>query len=85
MTTATWAKYSKSGSLEIRVNSGASGLLTGWGEVSASDTGAEIVNNGIVRADGLGEERTLNISTPKYYYKNTIENDGTNGWYAVSS
>ncbi len=75
--------FSKNGRLVIRNAATAFGLLSGWGSFS-SWSSATVNNNGLVIADGEGEDRDLSIVVPGTVFENAIENDGTNGWYAVS-
>lgn len=78
--------------LIVRNAESAYGLLQGWGTVnpvsgtSNLDPGSEpLRNNGLVVADGEGVERTLQIysTNAALAFSNTVENDSTNGWYAV--
>lgn len=78
--------------LIVRNVESAYGLLQGWGTVnlvskdSNLGSGTEpLRNNGLVVADGDGVERTLWIysTNAALAFSNTVENDSTNGWYAV--
>jgi T5SS/PEP-CTERM-associated repeat protein len=71
--------------LFVRAASTAFGLYQGWGVCSSQ---RQVINNGLVIADGEGTERDLNLSTLDGYttteaWDNTIENTTTNGWYAT--
>ena len=74
-----------SANLHIRETSDAYGLIRGWGTWNIGNK-VSLVNNGLVIADGDGEERMLklNAAGTNSSTSNTIENDSTNGWYAVN-
>jgi T5SS/PEP-CTERM-associated repeat protein len=76
--------YSKRGTCQIRKNASGAGLLTGWGTVKYSAQAGELYNNGIIRADGGNENRVLVVQHTQPDVYNTIENDSTNGWYAIN-
>ena len=77
--------------LVVRNTAASYGLLSGWGTISVGKSYA-IRNNGLFIADGrdddgIAVERTLSYSCSDYTgssFDNTIENDSTNGWYAVN-
>lgn len=78
--------------LIVRNVESAYGLLQGWGTVNPVSGGANLGsgteplrNNGLVVADGDGVDRTLQIysTNAALAFSNTVENDSTNGWYAV--
>ena len=71
-------------SLVIRAEESGSGLVHGWGTITITKNHT-IRNNGLVVADGEGEERVLSISDTgdNSVFSNTIENTSTNGWYAI--
>ena len=81
---------SSSNTLVVRDSSSAYGLLVGWGSFTMnSSKGSFLRNNGLVIADGTGDdgvaaERSLTINEQINPFQNTIENDSTNGWYAVN-
>lgn len=72
--------------LAVRVSEGAVGVVRGWGSHSGN---RQIRNNGLIIADGEGQERDLDLTTFDGYqsataWTNTIENATTNGWYAAN-
>ena len=81
----TASPVNTSANLHIRETSDAYGLMRGWGTWSIGNK-VSLVNNGLVIADGDGEERMLklNVAGTNSSTSNTIENDSTNGWYAVN-
>lgn len=68
---------------------GAFGILRGYGDVLPAGSGKTnvrmAIGGGQVIADGMGEERTLNLNAV-VNVTNTVATgpDGTNGWYAVN-
>lgn len=57
------------------------GIFNGWGLVTMS---GKITNNGVVRANGYGIERDLDMSAMAYVANDTDNAVGEdNGWYAV--
>ena len=81
---------SSSISLVVRNAATGYGLLSGWGTITVnSSKSSKLTNNGLVIADGLDDdgtmaERALSISIQMEPFVNSIENDSTNGWYAVN-
>lgn len=82
----TFTSDGVSGDLRVRESAEGFGLLRGWGKHDAND---QLINNGLIIADGEGEERDLDLTKldgghggPTW--ANPVENDGTNGWYAVA-
>lgn len=79
-------------SLIVRQNETAMGLVSGWGSIShggSSSQRSHIENNGVIAADGSDDEggaaeRTLLFGSQNDPFRNNIENDSTNGWYAVN-
>lgn len=79
-------------SLIVRQNETAMGLVSGWGSIShggSSSQRSHIENNGVIAADGSDDEggaaeRTLLFGPQNDPFRNNIENDSTNGWYAVN-
>ncbi len=71
--------------LRIRTSSSGYGLLLGWGTWNIG-TKCSVDNSGLVIADGEGEERRLviNAAGTTCSSANSIDNDSTNGWYAVN-
>ncbi len=71
--------------LIVREHDSAFGMLRGWGTWNTGNK-VELNNSGLVIADGEGEERTLtvNASGTGCSSANSIDNDSTNGWYAVN-
>jgi hypothetical protein len=79
--------------LKVRTGESGFGLVRGWG-VWKSGAAANYkvnanVNNGLVVADGCGEERDMDFSSyvasaDTSSVANAIENASTNGWYAVN-
>lgn len=75
----------------MRKTSGGYGLVTGWGTFVLGKN-MTLNNNGLFIADGkddegVVEERTLDYHLTDYTgssFANSIENDSTNGWYAVN-
>lgn len=76
----------------VRESESGFGLIRGYGRfVFARNTATPLfINNGLVVADGFGEEQDLDLSgingssaSHPAQMDNTIENDSTNGWYAV--
>ena len=80
----TYASSSGS-SFYVRQNAIGSGLVRGWGAIKDF---RNIRNNGVIIADGEGEDRelALNINRHDGRVYNDIENEvsGANGWYAVN-
>ena len=71
--------------LIIRQDANAFGMLHGWGTWNTGNKVA-LDNSGLVIADGEGEERRLaiNAAGTNCSSANSIDNDSTNGWYAVN-
>ena len=78
--------------LIVRQNETAMGLVSGWGSISHGGTSSQrsyIENNGVIAADGSDDEwgaaeRTLLFGSQNDPFRNNIENNSTNGWYAVN-
>ena len=77
----------------VRGQSTGYGLLRGWGTVtpgaSSTSNPGYVKNNGLVIADGkdasgVTAERSLEFELQRRAFENDIENDSTNGWYAVN-
>ena len=88
----TWGKTGNTASSYIvRRTSGGYGLVTGWGTFALGKN-MTLNNSGLFIADGkddegVVEERTLDYHLTDYTgssFANSIENDSTNGWYAVN-
>jgi len=88
----TWGKTGNTASsFIVRRTSGGYGLVTGWGTFVLGKN-MTLNNNGLFIADGkddegVVEERTLDYHLTDYTgssFANSIENDSTNGWYAVN-
>ena len=81
------------GGVRIRQAASAFGLLRGYGTGLVYRCPQPLINNGLIIVDGYGEEHDMDFSDYRQdstTYKrpnpaiSTIENDGTNGWYAVN-
>jgi len=62
-------------------------MLRGWGTFDlggAGSTAARLWNDGVVKADGYGTDRDLNLSQFNHVETYSTINTGTNGWYAVN-
>jgi hypothetical protein len=75
-----------SADLIVRDTIDATGCLRGYGEFGGAGT---IINNGLIIADGYGEDNDLSLMNYGSYSgvettTSTIENDSTNGFYAVN-
>jgi hypothetical protein len=81
--------------LIIRANPGGFGVFRGYGTVTFAGNASSppVRNNGLLIADGFGEEHDWDFSSAKHVNSlyprmnpaiSTIENDGTNGVYAVN-
>ena len=81
----TASPVNTSANLHIRETSDAYGLIRGWGTWNIGNK-VSLVNNGLVIADGDGEERMLKLyaAGTGSSTSNSIENGSTNGWYAVN-
>jgi len=62
--------------------------LNGWGTFGltggAGTTSAKLYNEGVIKANGYGNQRTLDLSQFYRVASNGHENTGTNGYYAVN-
>jgi len=79
------------GRLRVREEEGGFGVLRGWGKFEAVQD--FLLNNGLVIADGAGEDRDLALNSfigaqggDANKMRKTVPNppEGTNGWYAVN-
>ncbi|MGI5868114.1 MAG: hypothetical protein ACOX9C_01530 [Kiritimatiellia bacterium] len=79
--------------LQVRLSESAHGLVNGWGKwhsiVAANYKVGVNINNGLIVANGFGEDRDLDFSAyvasvDASSTTNSIENTSTNGWYAVN-
>jgi len=78
--------------VRVRLSEDSYGLVRGWGSWTASSSRINapgiLDNNGLIIADGYGEERDMSFATytraASDTVTNTIENVSTNGWYAVN-
>ena len=62
-------------------------MLRGWGTFDlggAGSTAARLWNDGVVKADGYGIDRDLNLSQFNHVETYSTINTTTNGWYAVN-
>ena len=62
-------------------------MLRGWGVFDlggAGSTAARLWNDGVVKADGYGTDRDLDLSQFNHVETYSTINTGTNGWYAVN-
>ncbi|HBR19865.1 MAG TPA: hypothetical protein DD726_06565 [Phycisphaerales bacterium] len=62
-------------------------MLRGWGTFDlggAGSTAARLWNDGVVKADGYGTDRDLNLSQFNHVETYSTINTTTNGWYAVN-
>ncbi|MCE5341890.1 MAG: PEP-CTERM sorting domain-containing protein, partial [Planctomycetaceae bacterium] len=64
-------------------------MLRGWGTfdlggVQSSDYAARLYNDGVVKADGYGIDRDLDLSQFNHVEIYNTINTGTNGWFAVN-
>lgn len=71
---------SKRGGMTVGTN----GCVHGSGRINLTASGANLVNNGIVRSEGSGSETAV-LQLENGGVSNTIANDTTNGWYAVGN
>lgn len=84
------ARGSSANKFRVRAAQSGYGLVSGWGSItlnSAQDS--YLMNNGLIIADGRADdgtsaERSLTMNVQQNPFQNTIENDSTNGWYAVN-
>lgn len=74
------------GSVVVRDTEDAYGLVRGWGSFSTVGGASTRRLNGVVVADGYGEEHDLDFGTSSRPYpcESNIENTSTNGYYAVN-
>lgn len=71
---------SKRGGMTVGTN----GCVHGSGRINLTASGANLVNNGIVRSEGSGSETAV-LKLENGGVSNTIANETTNGWYAVGN
>ena len=88
----TWGKTGTgAASFIVRDNASGKGIVSGWGTFAFGKK-MTLTNNGLFIADGkddvgVVEERTLDYhltDSAESSFANSIENDSTNGWYAVN-
>lgn len=88
----TWGKTGTgAASFIVRSDASGKGFVSGWGTFAFGKK-MTLTNNGLFIADGkddegVVEERTLDYHLTDYTgssFANSIENDSTNGWYAVN-
>lgn len=73
--------------LFVRQDADGAARIRGWGRFACSgaDKTLRMINNGVIAADGEGQERDLDFTRIAVVNHDLLDGaDGTNGWYAVN-